>query len=153
VPGQSVQLTGKASGSGITYSWVPPLFISDTSSLQPFVNPPDDLFYQLQVSSVCGMAVDSVKVFLLKKVFVPTAFSPNGDGLNDVWEPGGLASYTQYEVQVFDRFGQRVYHGKAGTAFWDGTFKGKRQPTGVYTYLITIKDIDTTLKGWLMLVK
>jgi gliding motility-associated-like protein len=92
-------------------------------------------------------------VYVLKDVFVPNAFSPNGDGLNDFWEPAGLASYAQYDVKIFNRYGQMVYNGNSGTPLWDGRYKGKGQPAGVYTYLISIKDIGATLKGWLMLVK
>lgn len=69
------------------------------------------------------------------KVQVPNAFSPNGDGVNDTWrmEQIGLLAF---QLQIFDRWGKRVYTTEDIGAGWDGTFANKAAPPGVYTYLI-----------------
>jgi gliding motility-associated-like protein len=153
MPGQSTQLAGAASGSNITYQWFPPLYLSAPDSLQPIASPVDDMIYKLQVLSDCGTASDSVKVYVLKNIFVPNAFSPNGDGVNDVWEVGGINGYTDYEILVYNRYGQKVFASKNGSRLWDGTFRGTRQPTGVYTYIVSVKDVALRLSGWVLLVK
>jgi gliding motility-associated-like protein len=152
--GQSVQLLGDASGANISYSWAPALFMDDASALQPHVNPQTDFVYTLQVASrdSCGSATDSVKVKVYKAVFVPNAFTPNGDGLNDTWNIPALNAFANYEIRVFNRWGQVVYQSKNKSG-WDGKLEGKDQPTGVYPYVISINDTDVTLKGWVVIVR
>jgi gliding motility-associated-like protein len=152
--GQSTQLLGEASGTNISYSWTPASFMDDTSSLHPHVNPSADFVYALQVASKdsCGFATDSVKVKVYKAVYVPNAFTPNGDGLNDTWNIPTLNAFSDYEIRVFNRWGQLVYLSKNKSG-WDGRLNGKDQPTGVYPYVISIKDTDVILKGWVVIVR
>jgi gliding motility-associated-like protein len=152
--GQSVQLLGEAGGTNISYSWAPALFMDDTTSLHPHVNPSTDFVYTLQVAShdSCGSATDSVKVKVYKAVYVPNAFTPNGDGLNDTWNIPALNAFANYEIRVFNRWGQLVYHSENKSG-WDGRLNGKEQPTGVYPYVISIKDTDVILKGWVTIVR
>jgi gliding motility-associated-like protein len=153
--GQTTQLSASVAGSNISYSWSPALFIDDVNALQPFVNPQADAVYTLQVISNdgCGVAADSVKVHVYKGVYVPNAFSPNSDGLNDVWNIPALNVYSNYQVLVFNRWGNVVYSSKNIGHPWDGTCKGKPQPTGVYPYIIDIKEIGVKLTGWVMIVR
>ena len=71
---------------------------------------------------------------------VPTAFSPNGDGINDYWVIGSMEEYIDAEVQVFNRWGDLVFYSERNTEYWDGTYKGKKMPTADYFYII--KDTD-----------
>jgi len=76
------------------------------------------------------------------RIYIPNAFTPNGDGHNDEWFPviKGAASY---EVVVLDRWGQEVFRGGLGSK-WDGRFKGAPLPNGVYTYqLYPVEDATT----------
>jgi len=67
---------------------------------------------------------------------VPNAFSPNGDGINDTWVIRYLNEYPQADVQVFNRWGQPVYHITGYTTPWDGTYKGQPLPVGTYYWII-----------------
>lgn len=77
-------------------------------------------------------------------VFVPNAFTPNGDGNNEVWRPV-VYDTESYELWVFDRYGQQILNSTDEQAFWDGTMNGKQAPIGVYTYLIKYIDHDSGL--------
>src|SRR6185312_4669495 len=90
----------------------------------------------LQVSSGCGVATDSVLVKVYSAIYVPNAFTPNGDGVNDAWEVRALDGYTKADVMIFNRWGQMVYRNNGNPVKWDGTFRGKLQPSGIFCYLI-----------------
>ncbi|MCB9245246.1 MAG: gliding motility-associated C-terminal domain-containing protein [Flavobacteriales bacterium] len=67
-------------------------------------------------------------------LFIPNAFSPNGDGLNDVWQLSSLG-FVEMTLQIYDRWGGLVYQGDRGS--WDGQINGKAAPAGVYTYMLS----------------
>jgi gliding motility-associated-like protein len=152
--GQTANLTGLARGTNVGYSWRPSVFMDDAATLQPAVHPETDQTYSLEVVSHdgCGTDVDSVKVHVFRGIYVPNAFSPNQDGLNDYWTIPALKAYADYEVKVFNRWGQLMYKSKNNTA-WDGSFNGKALPTGVYPYVIDLKNVPAKLTGWVMLVR
>jgi gliding motility-associated-like protein len=153
--GQSVLLSGTASGTGIQYSWSPPVAMDDASKLQPTVAPVEDQVYYLTVASTfgCGVATDSVRVIVYKGIFIPTAFTPNGDGKNDLWRIFGLTVYPSYEILVFNRYGQVVYRSTNATAGWNGTFNGQPVPIGTYPYLIKVEGGKRVLKGLVNVIR
>lgn len=73
------------------------------------------------------------------KLFFPTAFSPNSDGLNDVFEPIGLFA-EEYELIIFNRWGELVFASKDFNTAWDGTINERDAPEGVYVYKVSAKD-------------
>ncbi len=80
----------------------------------------------------------SIKISLVDYYF-PTAFSPNGNDLNDTWGPVGSGIET-YTVRIFNRWGQIIYEGENRN--WDGTFKGKAISSGLYSYIVELNDSD-----------
>jgi gliding motility-associated-like protein len=78
----------------------------------------------------------TVVVLPEQNYFIPNVFSPNGDGVNDYFFVYMQAGATLLSFEVFDRWGEKVHD---GTYPWDGTYKGKPSPVGVYTYVITIQ--------------
>ena len=70
-------------------------------------------------------------------IYIPNIFSPNGDGVNDVFEVYGT-DITQLSVQVFDRWGKLVFYSTDVEAAWDGTRNGKPMNTAVFAYLIRV---------------
>lgn len=153
--GQQVVLSGAVSGTGINYMWTPTIAMDDATKLQPTVSPTQDQAYMLTVTSTlgCGMATDSVRVKVYKDVFVPTAFTPNGDGKNDDWRIFGLSVYPSYEILVFNRYGQVIYRSTDASDGWNGTFNGKPVPIGTYPYLIRITSQKKVLKGLLTVIR
>ncbi|HWY10863.1 MAG TPA: gliding motility-associated C-terminal domain-containing protein [Bacteroidia bacterium] len=95
-------------------------------------------------------------------IYVPNAFTPNGDGLNDVFQPKGFG-VTQYELNIYDRWGERMFHTKNFEDGWNGTKQANHDVTydikieeGVYTWLIDCTDVfgkAHELKGHITLIK
>lgn len=154
--GQSIQLDGKAGGdTNIVYFWTPAQFINNTSVLTPVVNPINDFIYTLHVLSGngCGAAADDVFVRVFKKINIPNAFSPNGDGINDVWNIEALETYPESTTQVFNRYGQLVFRSQGYSKPWDGRYNGQPMPFGTYYYIIDRKNNFPLLSGWVMIIR
>lgn len=153
--GQSVQLAAAVSDGDNSYSWLPDIFINNAHVLNPIVNPGNDITYFFTVSSNngCGISNDSVRIHVFKKVVIPNAFSPNGDGINDKWNIKALTSYSNYELSVFNRYGQIVFTTKDYSKPWDGTYNGKPLPVGTYYYLINLTQGLPLLKGYVVILR
>ncbi|MCL2131153.1 MAG: gliding motility-associated C-terminal domain-containing protein [Lentimicrobiaceae bacterium] len=74
------------------------------------------------------------------ELFVPEAFTPNGDGLNDVFSAQSEEEYTYFEMSIYSRNGQLLFASKNIKHGWDGTYKGVPQPHGSYVYVIRYRD-------------
>ena len=90
-------------------------------------------------------------------VYFPNAFSPNGDGSNDQYGPlGNLLALSRYDFQVYNRYGQLIFRSAVPQEKWDGTYLGKPQPGGAYTWICSYifeNRIQKNLKGSLMLLR
>lgn len=138
--GGNTILEGSGSGDQVSFLWLPDSAIDDQHIARPTVAPSDDLIYTLSVTSAQGCVASSqVSVTVLKIPVVPNAFSPNGDGINDTWVIRYLGEYPGAEVEVFNRYGQPVYHVIGYTTPWDGTYKGQPLPVGTYYWVIDPK--------------
>ncbi len=155
IKGNSVQLSASAEGLNAVYLWFPDAFINSTRFLQPEVSPPQDTSYILKVISNdgCGTAMDTVRVFVYKDVFVPGAFSPNDDGLNDTWNIPALAAYPEFELTVYSRAGLVVFQNKNNNRPWNGKYKGNLLPVGIYVYVINLKTGGEIIKGTVALLR
>ncbi len=99
--------------------------------------------YNVQITNSCGIYKESYKIDFVNctiDVFVPNAFSPNGDNINDTFAPFVQAAFpiTNYEFAVYNRWGSRLFFSNEINATWDGTFQNKPVESGVYIwYLVT----------------
>ena len=82
---------------------------------------------------------------------VPSAFSPNGDGINDTWVIGAIDEYVDAEVIIYNRWGQRVFYSPENKEYWDGKYKGLDMPIADYFYIINNKEGDQLSHGRLTL--
>lgn len=90
------------------------------------------------------------------KILIPTAFSPNNDGINDVFKLDNIGEEQLIEFRVFNRWGTILFSTKDIYSGWNGTYKGEVQPTGLYGYIIQIKLADGRVelfRGTVTLVK
>jgi gliding motility-associated-like protein len=140
IEGGSVQLTG--STSALIYSWTPTFNVSDTLSLTPFVNPAITTTYTLTASQNDCTKQDQVTVQVLQELLIPTTFSPNDDGANDKWVIEGAELYPNCYVEVFSRWGQKVFQatGYSKAKAWDGSTNSGQAPEGVYYYVVQLRD-------------
>jgi len=145
ISGNDVTLSAAATGEDLSYQWSPDEAISAIDVLRPVVQPLADIQYQLLATSRYGCTgKDSVNVRVVKDIFVPNAFTPNGDGRNDQWRVPFIDPALEAETVVFNRHGQVVYRSKAEVISWDGKVKGALQPSGVYIYIIKIGKLQFT---------
>ncbi|HEY1114869.1 MAG TPA: gliding motility-associated C-terminal domain-containing protein [Chitinophagaceae bacterium] len=154
IKGFPTTLSGSVKGNDITYTWSPSLYLSDPNKLAPVVDATENMLYTLIAETAFGCTnEDVVKVQVANDLYVPNAFSPNRDGINDTWRIPFLDPYLEAEVTVYNRYGQKVYHTDGAMVSWDGMYQQKPLPLGVYVYVIQIKKWQKTLKGTVTLVK
>jgi gliding motility-associated-like protein len=152
--GVPVTLEGLAGGSEVIWTWTPFTGLNNPDLLRPTALLSGDMKYALQVVSKngCGISVDSVFVKVYKQVKIPNAFSPNGDGINDTWRIVAIETYPDPEVTIFNRYGQTIFRSRGYSRPWDGTFNGKKLPTGTYYYIIDLKIAsEPPVQGWVMI--
>jgi gliding motility-associated-like protein len=128
---------------GTTYEWFPSQGLSNTSIPNPIANPDVTTTYTVSSKSVNGCNVsEEVKVYVSPqgKLFIPNAFTPNGDGLNDCFGILGAQGVTFYELAIYNRFGERVFYAKNPNNCWNGIFKGNPQPSGTFVYYLKMQS-------------
>ncbi|MGN6178048.1 MAG: gliding motility-associated C-terminal domain-containing protein [Mucilaginibacter sp.] len=86
-------------------------------------------------------------------ITIPTAFTPNNDGINDQWQIEALAGYPNCMVNIFTRYGAMIYHSKGYSQPWDGTFNGAKLAPGTYYYLIDLGNSSPKLSGYVTLIR
>ena len=153
--GSSVVLRASATGNGLRYLWTPPTYLNNIAILNPTVSRPfDNILYGLTVTNADGcVASDQVWVKILRKINIPNAFSPNGDGVNDAWNITYLNDYPGCTVDIFDRYGKQVFKSIGYNKPWDGTRNGTPMPVGVYYYIIAPNNGVERLNGSVTLLR
>lgn len=149
IKGQSAILNGAADGTDVNYFWSPNTNITGAGTLTPVVNPSSNQVYVLNVISNkgCRTATDSVLVKVYQQIYIPNAFTPNGDGVNDTWFIETLQAFPGAEVKVYNRYGQVVFDNHGKNISWDGKFKGVQLTSGAYVYIINLKNQMPVIKG------
>lgn len=141
----SVQLV--ATG-GIQYSWLPELGLSNAGIDNPVASPDSTTTYIVSVIDVNGCEqTDTVTVVVITPSFwAPTAFSPDGDMLNDVFYIRG-DGIDNFEFTVFDQYGHLIFKSKNLSYGWDGSYAttGEKLPKGAYVYHVSGVLSDGTL--------
>jgi gliding motility-associated-like protein len=160
ITGQPLQL--KASG-GVRYVWSPSNGLSATNIPNPIAthySPSDNIKYKVLVyneAECVDSAFVSMKVFkTLPSIFVPSAFSPNGDGKNDAFRFVAAGMKTVEYFNVYNRWGQMVYSSNSPLPGWDGTIAGKAQAAGIYIWAVRAIDYTGAVysqKGTMTLVR
>jgi gliding motility-associated-like protein len=160
VIGQPVQFT--ATG-GISYTWQPATGLNDPNIFNPigtYQAGTTSVTYQVRVLDSNGCAgYDDVTVKIFQtapEIFVPTAFSPNGDNTNDILyiTVAGLKQFDYF--RIYNRWGNMVYSTTNPSLGWDGTFGGYKQPPGTYVFAAHGTDyLDKPVfrKGTLVLIR
>jgi gliding motility-associated-like protein len=153
--GTVVQFNPQANDSTVLkFNWSPPTGLNDAGKLRPLLHAMFDQTYTLTaIGEGQCTASDFLKVKILKPVIIPNAFSPNGDGINDTWQILNLSDYPGCTVEVFNRYGQRVYFSAGYGKPWNGTMTGKELPMATYYYVIHLKNGFEPRTGSITIVK
>ncbi|RZK80753.1 MAG: PKD domain-containing protein [Pedobacter sp.] len=152
--GGEKQVDAIATGTGLTYKWSPSIGLSRDDILNPIIQGDDDREYTLTVTSSQGCSTSQkVKVNILRAVEPNSAFSPNGDGINDTWSIKYIDSYPNVSVEIFNRYGQRIFYSEGYRTPFDGNFNNEALPVGTYYYIINPKIGRKNVTGALTIVR
>jgi gliding motility-associated-like protein len=151
--GQIIQLQPniKKGNSGISYLWSNGSTMSSISISSPGS-------YSLELTNYCGTRANEVVVYRgVCKIYVPGAFTPNYDGKNDVFKAMFGENIIKYTLEIYNRWGQRIFQTANLNQGWDGTYNGLLQPNDSYIWIIRYKAFndnhDQLLKGVVNLVR
>jgi gliding motility-associated-like protein len=147
IGGTSVTLKPVLSPDVQQIKWLPDKWLSCYNCAEPVASPKESTRYTVMVSNEGGyLARSEVSIFVVcaeGNLYLPNTFSPNGDGLNDVFYPRGKGIYAIRNFRVFDRWGELVFS-QANfqvndiSKGWDGTYHGKLASQDVYVYTVDV---------------
>ena len=138
----STQLNANGN-AGSSYSWIPPMDLSDPFSANPWASPTLTTTYYLTMISADGCVDYDTMIVTVRNeplVKVPSAFSPNSDGHNDYLKIIRYGVFNLEAMKIYNRWGELVYESHNISDWWDGKFKGEPAEVGVYVYYLTGRD-------------
>lgn len=144
---------------GTSYLWTPSAGLNNPFAQNPLATVSRDTRFLVQVTDIAGCkdtASVLLRVYQGIRYYVPNAFSPNGDGINEIFRPIAVGVISTDWFRVFNRYGQVMYESNNIQNGWDGTYRGQRQPIGNYIWSIKGKGRDGNLiemKGNVVLVR
>ena len=152
--GQSLALPTSNQGS---IMWDPHPTLSCNSCADPVAKPIETTRYTAHINLNNCSATDQFTVVVLKDALVhlPNAFTPNGDGKNDLFGPVGKVP-ADFEMQIFNRYGELIFRSNSMNKQWDGRYNGVEQPTNVFVYAVKYRNLQNQpvqRKGTVTLVR
>jgi gliding motility-associated-like protein len=155
--GENIQLSVTTDDETVSYSWIPANNINCTNCPNPIVNPTDSTTYIVTTTDGCSIITARFLIDVIVDFYLefPTAFSPNGDGQNDIfkYEEDKIA---EVDFRIFNRWGNLVFSSNSIDEGWDGMQNGKLQNIDTYTYFIKAKTIhgyEFEKKGTFLLIR
>jgi gliding motility-associated-like protein len=155
--GGHVTIKATASGNNLTYLWSPAAGLNRTDVLNPIASPAVNTKYTLTVTATtqntpCAIT-SSMTVKVLQAPSVPNSFTPNGDGINDTWVIQNLDTYPGATVDVYSRYGEKVFSSVEYSIPWDGRYNGTNLPVGTYYYIIDPKNGRSKITGYVAILR
>ncbi len=163
--GQSVKLTTINSADVTKWKWTPAIWLNNPNIASPEAQPRESITYTVVAANdgacITRAQIDVTVICNGANIFVPNTFSPNGDGVNDVFYARGTGLYNIKSFRVFNRWGQLMFErlntgANDASAGWDGTFNGQKVQSGVYVYMIEVlcnNSIVIPVKGNVTLLR
>ncbi|RNI21816.1 gliding motility-associated C-terminal domain-containing protein [Rufibacter latericius] len=156
-PDQNIVLgnfaTLEATG-GLTYRWSPATGLNNSQIPNPVAKPTVTTTYTVTVTTQDGCtSSDQVTINVLQPIEVPNGFTPNGDGINDVWDLPNLKSYPDCQVEVFNRWGNKVFESRGYQQAWEGRMNGQPLPAATYYYIIRLGGKESPITGNVTIIK
>ena len=128
--------------NGVLYSWTPAEGLNCTSCLSPIASSGLTTTYTLTTWTENGCVNNkNVTVLFQGILFVPNSFTPNGDHDNDIFYAYGT-NIVEFEMMIFDRWGEKLFTSDNLDTGWDGTYKGELVKTETYVWKINYKDVQ-----------
>ena len=152
--GDSAIIRSFTNGTGLlTYNWIPEEGLSCSDCPEPYARPSQTSLYTLVLTDEndCIATNDLlITVERNRRVYIPNAFSPNGDGINDVFFVNAGPEVNRIkELSVFDRWGELVFKNtnfppNTPVEGWDGQFRGQSMGAAIFVYIAEVEYIDGT---------
>lgn len=142
ITGMTTTIGGTPTGpSGSTYAWGPSTGLGDPTMGNPVASPAATTSYTVFVTDANGcVGSDTMNLIVVPAIDFPNGFTPNGDGINDVWQIDNIQLFPNCQVQVYNRWGELLFNSIGYNPPWDGRFEGKDVPVGTYYYIIKLND-------------
>ena len=162
--GDEISIQSTASQDSLEYIWSPDIWLNCNDCPIVISQPESSILYTLNVfdeNNCEGADSILITVEFNPKVFIPNGFSPNNDGINDMFFPNTKGVSEIKLMRIFDRWGEMVYEGRDfqpndPTQGWDGNFKGKPMNPAVFAYFVVVEYLDgreAMLEGDLTLIR
>ncbi len=153
-PENNIEATSATSKANYRYEWSPKDYLDNPYIPNPVANPVENMVYTVIATIEEGCEVtDNVKVTVRRELKIPNGFTPNGDGVNDTWEIANITFQPDATVEIFDRWGSKIFESKGYTTYWDGTFNGQQLPTHTYFYVISAENGKLRWTGAVNLIR
>lgn len=148
--GQQVLLSATNDPLYSSYVWSPDSFLSTNTGVSVVASPPSSIEYCVEAADTLGCVTEAcIDIQVDRFVAIPNAFTPNGDGLNDVFRlPLNLPCADIQRFQIFDRWGALLFEASDGLTGWDGTKAGKEVEIGSYIYVATGQCEDGRIRDY-----
>ncbi|RDC61975.1 Ig-like domain-containing protein [Adhaeribacter pallidiroseus] len=152
IEGNTMELIARG---GVRYQWEPAAGLNDPNVQRPVARPAKTTTYKVTAYSEEGCsATDEVTITVIPRVIIVNTFSPNHDGINETWEIQQIENYPQATVEIFNRWGTKVFTSDTGyKKAWDGTYNGQDLPLATYYYIIRLDNISKPISGNVTLVR
>lgn len=154
--GETTTFDPVVSGSELQYLWTPKTYLNSDIVRNPTVTGVENQLYTLTVVGAAGCsAKEQVQINVLKPIVIPNTFTPNGDGINDVWNIKELSKYPGAQLTIFNRYCTKLFYCQGYAQPWDGMYNGQPLPVGTYYYVINIESPIYTkvYSGFIALLK
>ncbi len=155
----TIQANAGYDTTGGTYSWSPSTGLDNPFASNPVATGTQDITYRVQETNANGCSLtDTIHLTYYKgpDIYLPDAFTPNGDGKNDVFKPFPVGILKLEYFRVYNRWGNIVYQTQTYLAGWNGNINGRQAPTGTYIYEARGKDYNNKTvfkKGHVLLLR
>lgn len=123
----------------VTLTWSPAMYLNDATISNPQASNTVNVTYTLTITDANGCtSSDTVRVHLYPKLNLTSGFTPNGDGKNDYWIIDHIEQFPQTVVEIYNRWGERIFSSNGYHEPFDGKYKGSDLPVGTYYYIINL---------------
>jgi gliding motility-associated-like protein len=144
---------------GVSFAWAPPMYLNNPYIPNPIAVLPKDIRFTVTVEDSAGCAGTSsvlIKAYKDATYYIPNAFTPNGDGLNDTFNAIAPGIVRTFYFRIYNRWGKIMFETQDTRKGWDGTYRGIKQPSAVYVWIIkgvNLKGEMIDRKGMVTLIR
>lgn len=156
---QPFTLLATSNDVNVTYTWIPTIGLSNPFIANPVAILQNDITYHVTATNINGCkAVDDIfiKTFESDEIFMPSAFTPDNNGINDQIKPLGQGLKDVGLFEIYNRYGQLIFRADKTNKEWNGSFRGKPQPADTYVYRLeafTYKGRAVKKTGSIVLIR